>query len=106
MADCTMTEYKVTNLAGTPTDYSDPDNWAHLPENAEKDVDTIFFYPTVYVNPDPKAPAIVPVDDPILRFGVRNVFGPASLHTGDYPNYWENIRENVRTRTRAYFQKH
>ena len=41
-----------------------------------------------------------------LASGVRNVFGPASLHTGDYPNYWENIRENVRTRTRAYFRKH
>ena len=41
-----------------------------------------------------------------LAPGVRNVFGPASLHTGDYPNYWENIRENVRMRTRAYFQKH
>ena len=40
-----------------------------------------------------------------LAPGVPNVFGPASLHTGDYPNYWENIRENVRTRTKAYFSR-
>ena len=40
-----------------------------------------------------------------LAPGVPNVFGPASLHTGDYPNYWENIRENVRTRMKAYFSR-
>lgn len=40
-----------------------------------------------------------------LAPGVPNVFGPASLHTGDYPNYWENIRENVRTRTKAYYSR-
>lgn len=36
---------------------------------------------------------------------VRNTFGPASLRTSDYPAFWENIRENVRVRTRAYFSK-
>ena len=62
-----MNGYKVTNLFGTPTDYSDPNNWAHLPGKADKEVDTFFLYPSVYVNPDPHAPAIVPVDDPIPR---------------------------------------
>ena len=35
-----MNDYKVTNLIGTPTDYSSKNNWVHLPENADKEVDT------------------------------------------------------------------
>ena len=27
----------------------------------------------------------------------------AYLHLADYPAYWENIRENVQTRIKAYF---
>lgn len=34
--------YKIENLVGVPTDYSDENNWAHLPENTDKAVDTIF----------------------------------------------------------------
>lgn len=44
-------QYKVMNLVGIPTDYSDKNNWAHLPENPDKEVDTFFIYPTVYINP-------------------------------------------------------
>ena len=88
MADCTMTEYKVTNLAGTPTDYSDPDNWAHLPEHADKDVDTIFIYPTVYANAAPDAPAIVPVDDPLLRAGVQNYYSQGPQVFEDLTNLY------------------
>ena len=33
---------------------------------------------------------------------MRNVFGPAGFHTSDYPAYWENIRENVKIRIKAY----
>ena len=32
-------------------------------------------------------------------------FGPASLHIADYTGYWDNIRENVRTRIESYFAK-
>ena len=44
------------NLVGVPTDYSDKNNWAHLPENTDNAVDTFFIYPTLYVNPEPDAP--------------------------------------------------
>ena len=30
-----MDGYKVTDLAGTPSDYSDKNNWVYLPENAD-----------------------------------------------------------------------
>ena len=31
-------KYRVTNLVGTPTDYSNKDNWVHIPEKADKEV--------------------------------------------------------------------
>lgn len=69
-----MSDYKVTNIVGTPTDYSDRNNWAYLPEKTDKEADTFFIYPTVYVNPEPGAPAIVPVEDEMLRAGVKAHF--------------------------------
>ena len=71
-----MSDYKVTNLVGTPTDYSDK-NWVHITENPDKEVDTFFIYPTVYINPDPGVPSIVPVDDKMLRYGVMEQFKDA-----------------------------
>lgn len=84
-----MQKYRVTNLVGTPTDYSDKNNWAHLPEKADKEVDTFFVYPTVYINPAPGAPEIVPVDDAILRAGVRNNYAQAPLLFEDLTNLYE-----------------
>lgn len=81
--------YKVTNLVGVPTDYSDENNWAHLPENADKAVDTLFIYPTLIINPDPDAPAIVPVEDPVLREAVHNHYSQAPLVFEEMTNVYE-----------------
>ena len=79
-------KYKVQNLVGVPTDYSDENNWAHLPENADKDVDTFFIYPTLYFNPNPTAPAIVPVDDSNLRAAVKFHYIQAPILFEDMTN--------------------
>ena len=84
-----MTGYKVKNLVGTPTDYSDKNNWVHLPENTDKDVDTFFLYPSVYINPAPDAPEIAPVDDMILRAGVKNNYGQGPVLFEDLTNLYE-----------------
>jgi hypothetical protein len=81
--------YKVENLAGVPIDYSDENNWAHLPENADKDVDTLFIYPTLYINPEPDAPAIVPVEDPMLRAAVSNHYIQAPMVFEEMTNVYE-----------------
>lgn len=81
--------YKVENLVGVPTDYSDENNWAHLPENADKAVDTFFIYPTVYINPEPGAPSIVPVDDSILRKCVGDHYPQAPLLFEEMTNVYE-----------------
>ena len=36
--------------------------------------------------------------------GMRNIFGPASLHVSDYPAFWENIRQNVKDRINAFIK--
>ena len=40
-----MSDYKVTNLVGTPTDYSDKNNWVHITENPDKEEDKMLFHP-------------------------------------------------------------
>ena len=82
-------KYRVTNLVGTPTDYSNRNNWVHLPENADKEVDTFFVYPPVYINPAPDAPKIVPVEDEMLRSAVQGHFHEAPQAFVDLTNLYE-----------------
>ena len=82
-------KYRVTNLFGTPTDYSEKSNWAHLPENADCKVDTFFVYPSVYFNMAPDAPTIVPVEDVMLRAAVKNNYVQAPQLFEDITNLYE-----------------
>ena len=84
-----MNNYQVSNLVGTPTDYSDTNNWAHLPDKADKEVDTFFVYPTVYINSSPDAPEIVPVDNIMLRAGVKDNYAQAPMLFEDLTNLYE-----------------
>lgn len=73
---------------GTPTDYSDPDNWLALPAETSLPADIIFLYPTACMTPD--APPICELHDPAMvqqakdylaqsgaAFeGVGNIFAP------------------------------
>lgn len=87
--DETESAYQVTDLVGTPTDYSDSENWAHLPEQGDKPVDTFFVYPTVYINPSEDAPAIVPVEDETLRAGVASNYERQASIFEDLTNLYE-----------------
>ena len=84
-----MSDYKVKNLKGTPIDYSNKNNWAHLPEKNDKKVDTVFIYPTVYINPAPDAPTIVPVEDKMYRGAVQTYFNEAPQAFVDLTNLYE-----------------
>ena len=81
--------YNIMNLVGIPTNYSDENNWAHLPKNIDKAVDTFFIYPTLYFNPNPNAPAIVPVDDSELRAAVKFHYIQAPILFEDMTNVYE-----------------
>lgn len=69
----TEAAYEVTGIVGQSSDYSDPGNWINIPE-ITKDVDTFYIYPTVYINPSPDAPSIVPIEDEMMRTGARRVY--------------------------------
>ena len=82
-------QYRVKNLVGVPTDYSKEDNWAHLPDSKDKPVDTFFVYPTVYNDPTPGAPTIVPIENEQLRAAVANNYFQAPLLFEDLTNLYE-----------------
>lgn len=65
--------YQMPAPVGTPTDYSDTDNWLNIPE-ITYEVDTIYFYPTAFASDDPDAPIIVPVENETLRAGAQSNF--------------------------------
>lgn len=52
-----------------PVDYSDPDHWLSLPETAQKDVDVIFLYPTVYGTMTEAVEDMAYIDDMSMRIG-------------------------------------
>ena len=52
-----------------PVDYSDANNWLSLPETAEKTVDVIYLYPTVYGTVVPAEDDLSYIDDMSMRIG-------------------------------------
>ena len=64
---------QIPDLVGTPSDYSDADNWMCIPD-IEYGVDTLYFYPTVVTDLDLTGPRIVPIGDEDMRAGARQVF--------------------------------
>lgn len=49
------------------TDYSNADNWLARPEDPDKTVDLIYFYPTVFSPADPGVSVISDIDDAAMR---------------------------------------
>ena len=52
-------------------------------------MDTLSIYPTLIINPDSDAPAIVPVEDPVLREAVHNYYSQAPLVFEEMTNVYE-----------------
>lgn len=91
----------------------DESNWLRLPE-ITKEVDTIYLYPTAYIDESEDAAEIADIDNESMRTAAAaddtgvivswNTEGPASFHNMDYGFYYENIKENVKVRIEAYFK--
>jgi len=43
-------QYEITNLVGTPLDYSNKENWMYISSNPQHEVDLVYIYPTVAFN--------------------------------------------------------
>jgi hypothetical protein len=58
----------------TPTDYSDPAHWLHVPKRDRYAVDVFYIYPTAYSRTDSSQPIFCPVDDPVMVAGAQVAF--------------------------------
>ena len=67
-------DFYDTPLVGVANDYSYEDNWLMLPEEITKEVDTFYVYPTIVTNTMENAPAIVDIDDPVMRIGAYDTY--------------------------------
>ncbi|MCH5211244.1 MAG: DUF3089 domain-containing protein [Oscillospiraceae bacterium] len=67
------TEFEIQPLVGEPTDYSDKDNWLAIPEITH-DVDTVYLYPTTFLDDSEGAELICDVDNEMMRTGARNMY--------------------------------
>lgn len=65
--------YEIENLVGTPSDYSDENNWMKIPE-ITKEVDTFYIYPTVVADASEDVPDIVPIDYEPMRTNAQGVY--------------------------------
>lgn len=65
--------YEIGELTGVSSDYSDKNNWLNIPK-ITKEVDTIYIYPTVFIDPSPDAPQIAPIDNEKMRTGAQGMF--------------------------------
>lgn len=65
--------YEIENLVGTPSDYSDKNNWMKIPE-ITKEVDTFYIYPTVVADASEDVPDIVPNDYEPMRTSAQGVY--------------------------------
>ena len=53
-------------LKGVFSDYSIKENWMNIPE-ITKEADTIYLYPTSFIDPSPDAPSIATIDNEAMR---------------------------------------
>ncbi|MCH5265577.1 MAG: DUF3089 domain-containing protein [Lachnospiraceae bacterium] len=65
---------KNYELKGVSSDYSQKENWMHIPE-ITKEADTIYLYPTAFIDPSPGAPSMSTIDDESMHAGAQFMFG-------------------------------
>ena len=58
--------FEIADLAGTPSDYSSRENWMRIPEITHE-VDTIYLYPTCYLDDSENAKPICDIDNQQMR---------------------------------------
>lgn len=63
----------ISGLVGTPSDYSDNENWMTIPEITH-DVDTFYLYPTCYLDDSEDALPICTIDNQAVRLRAQSIY--------------------------------
>lgn len=66
--------FEITDLEGTPSDYSKKENWMKIPEITHE-VDTFYIYPTCYLDDSEDAKPICDIDNQKVQDRARDVYG-------------------------------
>ena len=76
-------------------DYSIQDNWLHLPDEVTKQVDTIYLYPTAFMDASEGAPEICEIDNESMRTMAKGHYeGQATVYeesTNVYAPYYRQV---------------
>ena len=79
------TKSSSIELVGTPSDYSNPNNWLAIPEITKK-ADTIYFYPTAYNDASEDAKDICDIDNETVRAEARRLYDKQAVAFEDATN--------------------
>lgn len=66
-------EFKIAELVGTASDYSNESNWLKIPE-ITKPTDTVYLYPTCNMDNSEGAKPICDIDDKGMREGAQRIY--------------------------------
>ncbi len=66
-------KFEIKELKGTPSDYSDGDNWLNVPEITHN-TDTFYIYPTCYTDTSESAKPICDIDNQQVRKQAKKVY--------------------------------
>lgn len=66
-------EFEITKLKGTPSDYSNEENWMRIPEITHE-VDTFYLYPTCYMDESEDAKPICDIDNEDVKTRARDIY--------------------------------
>ena len=64
---------EITDLKGTPSDYSKEENWMRIPEITHE-ADTVYLYPTCYLDESKDAKPICDIDNEAVRERARDIY--------------------------------
>ncbi|MBR1628111.1 MAG: DUF3089 domain-containing protein [Lachnospiraceae bacterium] len=86
MRYCTkIGSYPIQSLVGQSVDYSKSDNWLRVPK-VTKAVDTVYIYPTVFIDASPDVPRIAPIDNASMRAGAEKMYQDQATAFEKYTN--------------------
>ena len=57
-----------------PTDYEDDDNWLLHPKERTKLIDTVYLYPTAFMDASEGAPTVCDIDEPAMRKAAQGYY--------------------------------
>lgn len=76
------------NKSNYSIDYSNSENWLHLPQNNLKDVDVFYVYPTAWYKEDPNESNICEIDNKLMLIGSQKAYNSQATAFETFANIY------------------